>query len=230
MWRSNGLPGNGQGNEWVAAIRMMVRRLRPSPTGKTPASSFHRKSGGISRSGGELLKRPTGGLRRLAWPRTLFLFLGPERHIRLVERQRKPEAASLDVGLLARPAVKERLMPRFGRERAQHCSLRRGEEPTGDFHGGEIGADALEIDTDFPTTREGVEAGAVGVGEIEANRSLTAFSEEGGFPIGAILKRQSCRFAIDVAAEKGPEDAAGSDEVPSIPLENKPRRARQLIG
>jgi hypothetical protein len=140
-------------------------------------------------------------------------------------------ASGLDVGLLARPTAKERLTLHLGWERPERRNLPSQEKSVGNLHHCQTKADALEVDTDLPTTRDRIEGEAVGVGvgHVKVDRIRASISGKGRLTLGPVAKGQALRRAVQVAAEDRPEHAASNDKVLATSLEIKPPCRRLFI-
>ena len=128
-----------------------------------------------------------------------------------IERDAHAGAAGLDIAFLASPTAEEGGGAR-GRRKTCECGALGGrEEVVGDFHRGEVWADALEVNANVGGVGEGHEGGTVGVREIEADRRRGS----GGkvrFAVRAGAEAKGGGIERGVVAEKAAENGARGDE------------------
>src|ERR687883_1413017 len=91
-----------------------------------------------------------------------------QRHIELMQGQRKTLTRRLDVSLFARPAVKECLGLHGCRERAERRHFPGREEMSGDLLTGEIPANVFKIDADLAVTSDDVKRQLMRVRYVKA--------------------------------------------------------------
>src|SRR5207249_1456721 len=107
---------------------------RANPAQQFPARSFDGDRRGVIAAGGDVAERPPAQLGRVVigadQPRRLAR---GEGHGELVQWQRHSPSVRLDVCLLARPALKKRLLPRGGGYPVEFIDFRRGEVMSGQF-------------------------------------------------------------------------------------------------
>src|SRR5436305_3020570 len=154
---------------------------------------------------------------------------GGQGDVEGVERRGEPLPHRLQVSLLARPAVEERLFPDLLRQRAQHLPLGDREEALGDLH--EVGhrLQELDVDADLDAVDEADQRQLVRVREVELQAARRQRRGEERLAARAVLEGDALRAGAQVGGEQGAQGAAADRVLPPVAVEAEAVRPRALV-
>ena len=141
---------------------------------------------------------------------------------------RETLAKRLDVGFFARPAVEESAREVLLRDGAERRDLTPREEVLRDLTAGEVFAQTLDIDADLSPAREGEEADAARVRDVETQAPARELRRERRLAVLVVSESDPRGRDAQVAAQQVSEHAAPDDVMPTVFLEVKPAGLRAL--
>jgi hypothetical protein len=141
----------------------------------------------------------------------------------------QPCPASFDISLLARPTTEKSFGTQFGRKRTKFGELARGEESRGDIIRRKIGANELQINSNFATQTECEHGQAMRVRQIEASGPWGFLGIERRFLLRPIPKSQPCGSTGQVFSQQIPQYSPSRYVVIPVAIKHKPLRAALFI-
>ena len=148
-------------------------------------------------------------------------------HIELIQRQRQTLTNGLDVGFLARPAVKDASRRNCGGSFVAR-PLRSAKRSVRPVFSLQIIADMLDIDADLSAAHDGQHANPCECVRLKRSAVSPVSSARSGLPWVGVGETHLIGPSLQVAGEETQGTTAG-DEVPAILVEMKPRGTLPFI-
>lgn len=188
---------------------------------------LHGQSGRVISGRLEIEQSPSG---RFSWVHRIVQERSrlprSKRHFELIQSLGDSFASRLEVGFLARPAIKKALSLLLLRQRQYVGRFCRAEKALDDLlHSGDR-TNALDVNPDLSATRDRVKSQIVGMRQIKMNLQRC---REGRFSLRVVAECKFARFDVEVAAEDRPQKASSNNEPPPVSFKMKSRRALTFV-